>query len=131
LSERLLKCKAQRDTLWFDITVNGLTGPITGSHIHLGRSGVSGPIIYDLTPFISGTKIKGYLKGIVLGNGDLAKFLEGDYYVNVHTASNPARSMVTFNYTLLQNGNVRIRIFNLLGEVVSNKILSNQSAGEH
>jgi len=78
------------DTLWFDITVNGLTGPITASHIHHGKKGVSGPVVYSLQPFINGNKIKGYLTGIVLGNGDLANFFDGEYYVNVHTASNPA-----------------------------------------
>jgi len=78
------------DSLWFDLTVNGLTGPITASHIHLGKTGVNGPVVYDLTPFVNGNKIKGVITGIVLGNGDVAKFLEGEYYVNVHTSANPA-----------------------------------------
>jgi hypothetical protein len=78
------------DTLWFDITVNGLTGPITAAHIHQGKPGVEGPVVYSLVPYISGNKIKGSIPGISLINGDLKEFLEGNYYVNVHTAANPA-----------------------------------------
>ena len=46
--------------------------------------------MYDLTPFVSGNKIKGVLTGISIENGELGPFLEGGYYVNVHTTANPA-----------------------------------------
>jgi len=75
------------DTLWFDITANGLTGPITGAHIH-SESG--GTVKYSLVSFIDRNKIKGYLTGISLKDGDLKPFFDGGYYVNIHTASNPA-----------------------------------------
>ena len=74
------------DTLWFDITANGLTGPITTAHIH---TETSGSVEYSLFPFINGNKIKGYLTGINLKDGNLKHFLDGEYYVNIHTPSNP------------------------------------------
>ncbi|MBK7029426.1 MAG: CHRD domain-containing protein [Bacteroidales bacterium] len=74
------------DTLWFEITANGLTGPITAAHIH---SDESGSVEYSLNPFIDGNKLKGYLTEISFNNGKLKDFLEGAYYVNIHTASNP------------------------------------------
>ena len=74
------------DTLWFDITANGLTGPITSAHIH---SEANGSVQYSLVPYIDRNKIKGYLQGISMGDGHLQKFLDGEYYVNIHTASNP------------------------------------------
>ena len=74
------------DSLWFDITANGLTGPITTAHIH---TLTGGSIEYSLSPFINGNKIKGYLTGINLKDGSLKHFLDGEYYVNIHTPSNP------------------------------------------
>jgi hypothetical protein len=74
------------DTLWFDLTANGLTGAITTAHIH---SESNGSIEYSLLPFINRNKIKGYLTGISMGDGTLKNFLDGKYYVNIHTASNP------------------------------------------
>ena len=74
------------DTLWFAITSNGLTGPITTAHIH---SETNGSVQYSLVPYIDRNKIKGYLPGISMGNGQLKEFLNGGYYVNIHTASNP------------------------------------------
>lgn len=74
------------DTLWFDITANGLTGPITAAHIHAESDH---GVVYSLVNFINGNKIKGYLTGINLNNGSLKSFLDGEYYVNIHTAANP------------------------------------------
>lgn len=74
------------DTLWFDLTANGLTGPIISAHIH---SEESGSVEYSLTSFIDGNKVKGYLTEISFENGELKDFLDGAYYVNLHTALNP------------------------------------------
>lgn len=74
------------DTLWFDITANGLTGPITTAHIH---SESSGSVEYSLNSFIDRNKLKGYLSGISFGDGQLKDFLDGEYYVNIHTSANP------------------------------------------
>jgi hypothetical protein len=76
----------ENDTLWFDITANGLTGPITAAHIH-AESNHS--VVYSLVPFINRNEIKGYIPGISFADGSLKPFLEGEFYVNIHTSANP------------------------------------------
>lgn len=78
-----------RDTMCVNISVNGLSGVITGAHVHEGAVGVSGGVITDLSPFISGNNIKGMLTGTNLTSAMVAKYLSGAYYINVHTAANP------------------------------------------
>jgi hypothetical protein len=78
-----------RDTLFVNISVTGLSGPITVAHIHEGAVGVAGPIVVHLTPFIHGNHISGYVTGADLTQATLAKYLRGQYYFNVHTSANP------------------------------------------
>ncbi|MEO6130989.1 MAG: CHRD domain-containing protein [Saprospiraceae bacterium] len=75
-----------RTTAYVNVTVNGLlTGPITGAHIHDGISGVNGPVIFPLT--FLGNRIQTEITGIT--SAQFAKFVDGSYYINVHTASHP------------------------------------------
>ncbi len=78
------------DTLCVTMTVNGLSGPITGAHIHEGKAGVAGPVITDLVPYLSGNSLQATLAGTTLSSLSMSKLLAGDYYINVHTAANPA-----------------------------------------
>ena len=55
-----------RDTMCFEMTATGLSGAITGIHIHDGAAGTNGPVLVDLTPFVSGNRIKGTLNGSAL-----------------------------------------------------------------
>ena len=73
-----------------NVTVNGLTGPITGAHMHEGKAGSSGGVVYPLSDFISGNKITGVLEDFDLSAAGLEKFLNGEYYINVHTTANPS-----------------------------------------
>lgn len=73
------------DTIWVNITVDSLTGPITGIHIHEGAVGVSGGVITDLGPLLMGNQVSGFITGF-----DISKFISGEYYVNVHTEDNAA-----------------------------------------
>ena len=72
------------------ITVNGvvdsLSGPITICHIHDGASGVSGPVIVNLTTKINGNRIYGKT---TVSKDVIKKMLRGLTYFNVHTAANP------------------------------------------
>jgi plastocyanin len=78
------------DSLYVNVTVNGLTGPITDAHIHEGRPGESGGVVYPLGDLVEGNTIEGVITGVKMGNGDLEKFFNGSYYLNIHTAANPA-----------------------------------------
>ena len=77
-----------RDTISVNISANGLSGAIGGIHIHTGNMGTNGPVLIDLTPFISGNKITARLTGAAV-TANLAKMLAEGLYVNVHTAANP------------------------------------------
>lgn len=73
-----------RDTLFVNINIDGLSGAITAAHVHEGVKGVSGGVVADLSSMINETEIAGFLTGF-----DLQKYIEGAYYVNIHTAANP------------------------------------------
>ena len=75
----------QMDTLWVNINLDGLSGPITGAHIHEAAMGANGNVVTDLSSMINEAQIKGFITSF-----DLQKFIEGAYYVNVHTAAHPS-----------------------------------------
>ena len=64
-----------------------LSGNVTGCHIHLGDEKSNGPVIIDLSSFITGNRIKGR---IATPPNFVANAVVGDLYVNVHTALNPS-----------------------------------------
>ncbi len=80
---------ATHDTLCVKMTVTGLSGAITGAHIHMGATGVSGPVLFDLTSFISGTSATFNITGNDLTPALLSEYLRGNMYLNVHTSANP------------------------------------------
>ena len=77
-----------RDTLFVQAAFSGLSGAITGAHVHDGAVGVSGPVITGLVPMVRGNRLSGYLTGANITPARLAKYLRGEYYINIHTAAN-------------------------------------------
>ncbi|MEO8620919.1 MAG: CHRD domain-containing protein [bacterium] len=87
------------NTLSFTVTVNGLSGPATASHIHVGSASVAGSVI---VPFVTGQVASGNVtsgtidlsttisNGTSTITGDSLKVLmnSGNAYTNVHTALN-------------------------------------------
>lgn len=103
----------QKNILNIDISVNGLSGPITGIHFHEGAPGENGGVVFNLSPFVNANRIKGVLRN--LSSEEVAKFLSGAYYLNVHTADNPGgeiRGQVLlesdFRYTASLNGDQEV-----------------------
>ncbi|GAA3996991.1 hypothetical protein GCM10022408_04540 [Hymenobacter fastidiosus] len=78
-----------RDTLFITASFVGLSGPITGAHVHLGGRGISGPIVTGLTQFVTGNRLQGFLTGAEFDVAKRRKYLLGGYYLNIHTAANP------------------------------------------
>ncbi|HEY3385345.1 MAG TPA: CHRD domain-containing protein [Saprospiraceae bacterium] len=76
-----------KTTIYFNVSLNNLSGPITGMHIHEAPAGTNGPVIINLVPFLNGNRAKGALKNITPAT--ISKLLNGDYYINVHTEMNP------------------------------------------
>jgi hypothetical protein len=79
-----LSYNATMDTACIDISVNGLSGAITGIHIHEGAVGVSGGVVVNLGSFMNGNRITGKITTGL----DWGKLMKGMYYVNVHTTLN-------------------------------------------
>lgn len=75
-----------RDTLYMNFSATGLSGPITGIHIHEGSDKQNGAVLLDLDDAITGTTGKAR---IVVTPGLLKKMLRSEVYIAVHTAANP------------------------------------------
>ena len=95
--------------VYLNVSVSNLSSPITGAHIHEGAFGENGPVVLDLTSFLSGNRIKGVMRG--LPNTVMSKLLSGDYYINVHTENNPGGEIrgqlaleTDYRYTAVMNG---------------------------
>lgn len=73
--------------LHYKITVNGLSGAITGAHIHTGGIGINGGVTFDIGATFSGNTAVGLVTGLTAAQKK--EMLAGNMYVNVHTALNP------------------------------------------
>lgn len=67
------------------VVSNGLVG--TGSHIHEGASGVSGPVVIPLTGGVGG--VWTIPAGTVLTSAQYTSLQAGNYYFNIHSAAYP------------------------------------------
>ena len=106
---------SMRDSACINASFTGLSGPVTGMHIHDGLPGVNGPVLIDLTPFVSGNRMTMLLTGLDLTDSTLAQLLSGQYYINIHTAANPngeIRGQLTvesdWSFSVMMDGNQEI-----------------------
>jgi hypothetical protein len=83
------KLNAAKDSLCVDIIAIGLSGTITGIHIHDGAMGTNGGVLINLSTFVTGNRIQTVITGADLTQELLGKLLSGMTYLNVHTAANP------------------------------------------
>lgn len=112
---------AERDTLTLEAKVPGLTGPITGAHIHTGAAGSNGAVVKALTvngEMISGTWERNDTE-FPFTEELLTDLLNGNLYVNVHTDAHPGgeirgQLMSTQNevYTVHLRGNQEVPAVN-------------------
>lgn len=98
-----IKINASFDTLWYDVSVTNLSGPITGAHFHNGVVLTTGAVVVDLSSSINGNRITGIVTGAVLNSALFNNFFKAEIYLNVHTAQNP-------------NGEIRGQVYRLARE---------------
>ncbi len=84
-----LSLSPSMDTLSYRITTIDLTSAVTASHIHIGAPGMNGGVEFDLGAG-TGNVISGTITGATLTKAAVNNLLSGNYYINVHTANNPA-----------------------------------------
>src|SRR5690606_11337475 len=65
---------------------DGLSGAVSGAHIHLADKGTDGGVIQDLTSLVSGNKMTGTIN---CSPTFIDSLLMEKSYINVHTAMNP------------------------------------------
>jgi hypothetical protein len=76
-----------RDTMYFTISFAKLSSPLTGIHIHNGRTG--GNVIIDFDGMVERNTVRSFITGTEL-TGLLNDFMVGNLYVAVHSTMNPA-----------------------------------------
>jgi hypothetical protein len=89
---------AKGGVMKWQLTFTGLTGRALAAHIHLGKTGVAGPIIVPLC----GPCQSGQQSMTAIGKDTIAALKSGRAYVNVHTKKNPAgeiRGQIKINST--------------------------------
>ncbi|MEL6869153.1 MAG: spondin domain-containing protein [Pseudomonadota bacterium] len=88
------------ESLEVEIDFRRTTGPVIMAHLHFGQEGTNGPVVANLTPGVSGNKVRATISryDVVgpLAEGDdpylnlLNELAAGNIYINLHTAANPA-----------------------------------------
>lgn len=76
-----------RSTAVFNASFNGLSGPITGAHIHQGNAEENGDVVFNLSDGIVGNRIQFDI--VDISEEQFSALLSGAYYINVHTDENP------------------------------------------
>ena len=108
---------AAGDAIAYAITINGLSGAITGSHIHNAAAGVSGGVVKSLT-FTNNMAVGVWSSSDgtqPLTDSLMSEFLRGRLYVNIHTGTN-------------SNGEIRGQILLTTGGGYAAKLDSAQEA---
>ncbi len=85
------------DTLCVSISVDNLSGSITGIHVHEGSPSTPATVstvLTNLTGMVSGNRISGTLTGADLTPAIRAKYLNGELFLNVYTSSNSANGEI-------------------------------------
>jgi Cu/Zn superoxide dismutase len=102
-----------RSALDINLTIANLSGPIQAIHIHSGFANESGDVWMDLAPYLQGNRVKGQITG--LSSGELARLINGGFYVNVHTMANPdgeVRGQISLEndqaYSIILGGNQEV-----------------------
>lgn len=71
--------------LTYSLSVEGLSGDITGAHIHMGATGENGDALHTIT--FDGMTAEGTWEGLT--EEQMTTLVEEGFYLNIHTAANP------------------------------------------
>jgi hypothetical protein len=82
---------AEGTELSYEVTASGLSGPVTYAHFHNSPPGISGGIVFEITNTIT-ENADGTITASGVwptDNADVSALLDGDIYINFHTADHP------------------------------------------
>ena len=67
-------------------TVSNLSSAFMGAHIHRGKAGTNGDVVFNLTSNF----VEGRIEAVInVTKQDVADFINGNFYLNVHTTNHP------------------------------------------
>lgn len=69
-----------------NVTFSNLSSAFRGMHIHRGKAGENGPVLFD---FSTETKEGRATVTFDITKDDVASFLDGNYYLNIHSENHP------------------------------------------
>lgn len=75
-----------RTTMSVHAVFSGLSGPVTGCHIHTGGESVAGPVFVNFSNNVTGNRLRAEMP---IPADFMRKALKNELYLNVHTALNP------------------------------------------
>jgi hypothetical protein len=116
-----LSLNSSLDTLRYSFLIDGLSGSITGAHLHEGSVGTSGGVLLNLSSSINGNWIEGMATGADVSSQLITEMLEGGVYINIHTSMNPNGETRGQVYRLAREGYT----FNLTGANETHNALTN------
>ena len=76
-----------RTTMSVHAVFSGLSGSVTGCHIHTGGEGVAGPVFVNFSNNVTGNRLRAE---IPIPADFMSRALKNELYLNVHTALNPS-----------------------------------------
>jgi hypothetical protein len=76
-----LTLSADRKQVTYDLVIGDLKGKVTGIHLHRGRAGQEGPVVYSLSEPV-GEQVRGQIE---LNPADEADLLTQEFYLDLHT----------------------------------------------
>ncbi|HUG70264.1 MAG TPA: CHRD domain-containing protein, partial [Pirellulaceae bacterium] len=89
----VLEYDAATNTFDLEVAAFGLSGAVTGFHLHVGAPGVAGPVIVPFSPadlaVDSSGALRARLSNVPLPVASIPDLLAGNTYINIHTALNP------------------------------------------
>jgi Cu/Zn superoxide dismutase len=86
----LLSIDRNRTNAHLEMVTNRLSANATLAHVHRGEKGVNGPAVLNLTPALVGNSVSGIANVTTLSPAFVDSMLNGQTYLNVHTALNPS-----------------------------------------
>lgn len=72
----------------YNAVVSGLSGPITGAHLHIAPAGQNGDVVVNLTDDVVGNVLSGQFDPTSV-DGLVDDMMAGNVYINIHTDANP------------------------------------------
>ncbi len=77
------------DTLMYDVIFSDLSSKVTSVALFIGKRGLNGTTVIDITDSIAGNRITGKAFGVNITKAMVNALIRGDIYISIKTSNNP------------------------------------------